>query len=82
MINLNQDLITEKLEEHDKRLDKHDNKIEILEKNDAINTTRLDNLCKSLDNLNGTLRWLSGFLLSATGLLIVYFIEQLFTKFK
>lgn len=73
-------LIQERLEEHDKRLDKHDNKIEILEKNDVINTTRLDNLCKSLDNLTGTLKWLSGFLLSAIGLMIVYFIEQLAQK--
>lgn len=71
------DLIVEKLEEHDRRLDKHDNKIEILERNDAINNTRIDNLCKSLDALISTLKWLSGFLLTAIGLLIVNFIEQL-----
>jgi hypothetical protein len=71
------DLIAEKLEEHDRRLDKHDNKIGILEINDAINNTRIDNLCKSLDALISTLKWLSGFLLTAIGLLIVNFIEQL-----
>jgi hypothetical protein len=74
---MEKDLIAEKLEEHDRRLGKHDDKIDILEKKDAINTVRVDNLCKSLDNLTGTLKWLSGFLLTSTGLLIVYFIEQL-----
>ncbi|WP_315069604.1 hemolysin XhlA family protein [uncultured Clostridium sp.] len=73
-------LVKEKLEEHDKLLDKHENDIGTLKKNDAINSVRLDNLCKSLDNLTGTLKWLSGFLLSATGLLIVYFIEQISQK--
>lgn len=71
------DLVKEKLEEYDKRLDKHDDKFDKLERNDAINKIRIDNLCKSLDNLTGTLKWLSGFLLTATGLLVVYFIEQL-----
>ncbi|WP_315065575.1 hemolysin XhlA family protein [uncultured Clostridium sp.] len=71
------DAIHEKLVEHDKRLDKHDDKFDKLERNDAINKIRIDNLCKSLDNLTGTLKWLSGFLLTATGLLVVYFIEQL-----
>ena len=71
------DLVKEKLEEHDKRLDKHDDKFDKLERNDAINKIRIDNLCKSLDNLTSTLKWLSGFLLTATGLLGVYFIEQL-----
>ncbi len=74
---MEKDLIAEKLEEHDRRLDRHDNKIEILEKNDAVNNTRIDNLCKSLDALISTLKWLSGFLLTAIGLLIVNFIEQL-----
>ena len=74
---MEKDLITEKLEEHDRRIDKHDNKIQILERNDAINNTRIDNLCKSLDALIFTLKWLSGFLLTAIGLLIVNFIEQL-----
>lgn len=77
---MDRNLVQEKLEEHDKRLDKHDNKIETLEKNDAISKTRIDNLCKSLDDLTSTLKWLSGFLLSSTGLLIVYFIEQLLSK--
>ncbi len=71
------DAIHEKLGEHDKRLDKHEDKIDKLEKNDAISKTRIDNLCKSLDKLTDTLKWLSGFLLTATGLLVVYFIEQL-----
>ena len=71
------DTIHEKLVEHDKRLDKHEDKIDKLEKNDAISKTRIDNLCKSLDKLTDTLKWLSGFLLTATGLLVVYFIEQL-----
>jgi hypothetical protein len=74
------DTIHEKLVEHDKRLDKHEDKIDKLEKNDAISKTRIDNLCKSLDKLTDTLKWLSGFLLTATGLLVVYFIEQLVKK--
>lgn len=73
-------LFQEKLEEHGKRLDKHGNKIDMLEKNDAISKTRIDSLCKSLDELTSTLKWLSGFLLSSTSLLIVYFIEQLINK--
>ena len=74
---MEKDYLKEKMEEHDRRLDKHDDKIEKLETNEVISKTRIDSLCKSLDDLTSTLKWLSGFLLSTTGLLIVYFIEQI-----
>lgn len=77
---MEKDFIKEKLDEHDKKLDKHEEKIELLEKNNAISLIRIDNLCKSLDNVTLTLKWLSGFFLTGLVLLAVFFIEQVSTK--
>jgi len=79
--------IKNKFDEHDKKLEKHDEKFEKLETNDGINKTRIDNLCKSLDDLVDTLKefkstfkWIAGYFMTGLILLIVYFIEQLATK--
>ncbi|OOM76564.1 hemolysin XhlA family protein [Clostridium sp. BL-8] len=77
---MEKDLIAEKLEEHDKRLDRHDDKIETLEKNDAVNNTRIDNLCKSLYSLVSTLKWLSGFILTGILTLVLYIIQKAIFK--
>lgn len=73
---MEKDLIAEKLQEHDKRLDKHDDKIEILERNDAVSNTKIDNLCKSLDSLCSKIQWQNGFILSGLVMLGVYIIEK------
>ena len=78
---MEKDAIEEKLLDHEKRLDKHDAKIDILEKNDAINTTNVKNLYVSIDRLTNTLRWATGFFISGilTGVvtMAVFFIEKL-----
>lgn len=77
---MEKDLIKEKLEEHNRRLDKHEDKIDVLEKNDAISSQRIDNLWKSLDNLTSTLKWLCGFFITGLVLIMVFFIEQVSRK--
>lgn len=85
---MEKDLIVEKLEEHDKkfnkvdlRLDKHDDKIEILEKSDAINGMKLEHLYTSMDKLTNTLKWSCGFfiagIVTGTVSLAVFIIEKL-----
>jgi len=52
--------ITDKLEAHGERLHEHDNKIDNLEKLCAEDRVNILNLCKSLDNLTVTIKWVGG----------------------
>jgi len=74
---MNQELITEKLIEHDKRLDKHDNKLDALERNDAINEIKISELCKSLDSLTNIMKWFIGICVTTLLGFFIYTIEQL-----
>ncbi|AQS09699.1 hypothetical protein CLOBY_18300 [Clostridium saccharobutylicum] len=77
---MNNELITEKLKEHDKILDRHDNSIEDLKTKTAVSTERTDNLCKSLDGLCSKIQMQNGIILTGIVTLIIYIIQKAIFK--
>jgi hypothetical protein len=78
---MDKDLIEEKLEQHEKRLDKHEGKIDVLEKDNTTNTTKITDLCKSLDNLTSTMKWFIGTWVTTLLGFFIFVIEKIFFKY-
>lgn len=51
---MNNETVELKIVEHDKKLDEHENKISNLEKSDAKQDSKMDNLCEKIDKLVDT----------------------------
>lgn len=77
---MEKDLITEKLEEHDKLLEKHDSEIGELKTKTAVSTERTDNLCKSLDGLCSRIQVQNGIILTGIVTLVIYIIQKAIFK--
>jgi hypothetical protein len=63
--------VNERLNDHDEAISDHSEKLEKLAKSDAINTTQISNLVKSMGGLTKAL-W--GLVLSIAGVLVGFFI--------
>ena len=70
--------IHDKLETHDSWLQEHDDKIDNLEKLCAEDRVNIKNLCKSLDNLTGALKWVGAPLLCGIVGFFFYAVQSLF----
>lgn len=57
---MNEELIKDKLETHDKRLDKHGEILDKLEQDNASFKTELKNLCENLKALTSVMKWFIG----------------------
>lgn len=57
---MNEELIKDKLETHDKRLDKHGEILDKLEQDNASFKTELKNLCENLKSLTSVMKWFIG----------------------
>lgn len=68
---MTEDLIEDKIKTYGERLDNHDCRIDKLEQDSASFRTELKNLCASLNQLTGILKWLIG--LGATSLVGFFF---------
>lgn len=74
---MNEELVKDKIETHDKRLNNHGERLDKLEQDNASFKTELKNLCDNLKQLTSVLKWLIG--LGATTLVgfFIYSIENI-----
>lgn len=57
---MNEELNNHILDVHDTRLNDHAKRLDQLEQNQAEFKVQIQNLCKSIENLTGTLKWALG----------------------
>lgn len=69
--------LDEKLFRHEKWLGEHETKIDRLTTSDATNTQAIKELCKKIDDLVGTIKWLIGVSITT---LVGFFIYAVQTK--
>ncbi|MEG1185836.1 MAG: hemolysin XhlA family protein [Eubacterium sp.] len=68
---MNEELVKEKLDIHDKRINDHSGRLDKLEKSEAQMTERIKNLCEKIESQTKTLNALIGVM--ATGLVAFFF---------
>jgi hypothetical protein len=62
-VDMNDELIKDKLETHEKRLNDHSDRLDRLEQKGASIDAKIENLCQQLQSLTTTLRWFIGLLM-------------------
>jgi len=67
---MNEELIRDKIETHDKRLNNHGDRLDKLEQDGRELKTELKNLCENLKNLTSMMKW---FITAIGGALISFF---------
>jgi hypothetical protein len=67
---MNDELVKDKLETHDKRLNNHGERLDKLEQDGRELKTELKNLCENLKSLTSMMRW---FITAIGGALISFF---------
>lgn len=70
------DRVNEKLQIQDKRLDNHSERLDVLENYKYMIDERINNLIAKMDDLMGTMKWLTRGVGTAIIGLIVYIIQQ------
>ena len=66
----------EKIAAHERRLNNHSERLDIIERTNSRLEERLDNLIKQLAALNSTMRWFMGLLLGGIVSFFFYAIQQ------
>jgi len=72
---MNDELIKDKLETHERRLNDHSGRIDKLEQRGAAVDTKIENLCEQIKNLVNTLKWGFGILVTITLFVLGYLIK-------
>ncbi|BCZ49426.1 membrane protein [Clostridium gelidum] len=67
---MNEELIQDKLETHEKRLNNHGSRLDKLEQDSRELKTELKNLCENLESLTNMMKW---FITAIGGALISFF---------
>jgi len=62
---MNEDLVADKLQTHEKRINNHADRIDTLEKHEAARDVKIDNLCEKLEKQTKSINTLIGTLVSA-----------------
>jgi chromosome segregation ATPase len=73
---MNVEFVQKQLEVHDKRLDNHSERLDALEKSDAVTNVKLDNLCEKLDKQTKSINALIGTLLASLLGFFFYAVQQ------
>lgn len=68
---MNEELIKDKIETHDIRLNDHSERIKVLENGKAVTDVKMDNLCDKLSAQTKSINWLIGIM--ATSLVGFFF---------
>lgn len=74
---MNEELIQNKLETHEKRLNNHGSRLDKLEQDSRELKIELKNLCENLRSLTNTMKW---FITAMGGALISFFFYAVETK--
>lgn len=73
---LNDEVIEYMINQHEVRLNQCIAKIEKIESNQAEINVRIDNLCKSIENLTGAIKWIIGLSLTTFLGFFIWFIQN------
>ena len=73
---LNDEVIEYMINQHEVRLNQCIAKIEKIESNQAETNVRIDNLCKSIENLTGAIKWIIGLSLTTFLGFFIWFIQN------
>lgn len=73
---MNTEVAEHMLMDHDKRIDNHDERLDILERNDVKRDIQIETVCKNLQNLISTLKWGLGFIFTGWVGLYIYIIQK------
>ncbi len=68
--------IDEKMEVHDRRLNSHSERLDIIEQVNSRLEERLDGLIKQLESLNLTMRWLIGLIIGGIVSFFFYAVQR------
>ncbi|KEH99978.1 hemolysin XhlA family protein [Clostridium botulinum] len=61
---------------HDTRLNSHSNRLEFLEKSNAVHNTEINNLCKQIGDLITTIKWFIGLTITTLLGFFIWFIQS------
>lgn len=73
---MNEELVKFQLEKHEIRLNAHSERLDKLDTKQAETNIKLDNLCKSIDSLTSTIKWLMGLMITSLGGFFIWAIQQ------
>jgi chromosome segregation ATPase len=75
-VDMNDELIKDKLETHEKRLNDHSDRLDRLEQKEASVDAKIENLCQQLQSLTTTLRWFIGLLMGSFVAFFFYAVQH------
>lgn len=73
---MNEELVKDKLETHDRRLNDHSGRLDRLEQKGASVDVRIENLCEQLQSLTTTLKWFIGLLVGSFVAFFFYAVQH------
>ncbi|QAT40817.1 hemolysin XhlA family protein [Clostridium sp. JN-9] len=73
---MNDELIKDKLNTHERRLNDHSGRLDRLEQRGASVDVKIDNLCQQLSSLTTTLRWFIGLIIGGFATFFFYGIQH------
>jgi len=74
---MNEELIKDKIETHERRINKHGEILDRLEQDNASFKTELKNLCDNLKSLTSVMKWFIGIWVTTLLGFFIYSIENL-----
>jgi predicted nuclease with TOPRIM domain len=74
---MNEELIKDKLETHDKRLNDHAGRIDKLEQYQSRSEVQINNLCDQIKNLVTTMKWFMGVLITTLIGFFIWYIQHI-----
>ena len=73
---MNDELVKDKLDTHETRLNNHSGRLDKLEQRGAAVDTKIDSLCQQLQSLTTTLRWFIGLLVGSFVAFFFYAVQH------
>lgn len=74
---MNDELIRDKLETHDTRLNNHSERIDKLEQFRSQSETEIKNLCEQIKSLVATMKWFMGLLVTLLLGFLIWYIQNI-----
>lgn len=73
---MNEELLQHLLKQIEEKLSNYGARIDIIESKQAETNVRIDNLCKSIDDLTSTIKWLMGLIITSLVGFFIFIIEK------